>query len=88
MKTTFIISTFVLIVALCCSCGRMQNVTKHFHSWATGLDRKITLYDLSGKVIKEWKTKAQIEDNGGSVYFIDSNGKAVTVSGTFIIQEE
>jgi hypothetical protein len=53
----------------------------------TGLDRKITLYDMSGKTIREWRTTAKVEDRGGTCFFI-VNGKAVTISGTFIIEEQ
>ena len=83
------LSSFILTAALCglMGCGYMRNVSKHFHSAVTGLDRKITLYNANGGVIKEWRTRAQIEDKGGTVHFI-VNGKAVTVAGTFTIEEQ
>lgn len=67
-------------------CG-FQNTLKHTQSSLIGLDRKITLFDSDGKPIKSWQTRAKIEDNGGTIYFI-ANGKAVTISGTFIVEEE
>ena len=68
--------------------GDFQNKVKHFQSSMTGLNRNITLYSNNGEIIKEWNTKVKIEDKGGTVYFIDNNGKAVIISGTFIIQEK
>ena len=85
MKAKFLLP--VLAIGLLAGCGRMSNIGKHFHSAMTGLDRKVTLYSSDGKVLKEWRTTAQIEDRGGTVFFI-VDGKAVTVSGTFIVEEQ
>ena len=75
----------LILVATLSGCG-LQNQIKHLKSSVVGLNRKITLYDANGKVIREWNTKAKIEDNGGTCYFI-TEGKAYTISGTFIIEE-
>lgn len=78
----------ITTIAICLTaCGEGGNLIKHMHSSLTGLDRKITLYAANGKPIKEWRTSAKIEDHGGSVFFIH-NGKAVTVAGTFIVEEQ
>lgn len=77
----------VLCVGLLCSgCGEFRNLTKHVHSSFTGLNRHITLYAADGKVIREWDTRAKTEDRGGTVWFV-VDGKAVTVSGTFVVEE-
>ena len=73
-------------ILLFSGCG-LQNGLKHAQSSLMGLDRKITLYDGTGKVIREWRTRAKVEDKGGSCYFI-VEGKAVTISGTFVIEEQ
>ena len=73
-------------VALLAGCG-LQNTFKHVESSLIGLRRVITLYDANGGVIKRWATTAKVEDNGGTAYFI-VNGKAVTIAGTFIIEEQ
>jgi hypothetical protein len=65
-----------------------QMVRKHMVSSMVGLERHISLYDASGKIIKEWDVKSKVEDQGGTCYFLDDKGKAVTVSGFFIIQEK
>lgn len=86
MKTKML--TALLLVQLTFSgCAECQNFGKHVHSTFTGLNRTITLYDANGHTIKEWHTQAKVEDKGGTCYFLDANGKAVTISGTFIIQE-
>lgn len=88
MKINRNIRYAVMVTALCLvACGEAGNIMKHAHSSFTGLNRKITLYSANGQPIKEWVTSAKIEDHGGSVFFI-CNSKAVTVAGTFIIEEQ
>lgn len=67
-------------------CGEITNLSKHLHSSLSGLNRKITLYNSNGGIIREWVTQAKVEDKGGTCFFV-VNGKAITVSGTFIIEE-
>ena len=85
----------VCVVAVMCSallcltgCGSWHIFTKHLHSSTTGLNRKITLYSANGGIIREWVTTTAVEDKGGTCFFLDANDKNVTVSGTFIIQEQ
>lgn len=88
-----IISGTATAVAVACiglfgaGCGLGKNISKHIHSATTGLDRKITLYAADGHIIKEWRTTAQIEDQGGSVQFI-VDGKSVYIAGTFTVEEQ
>lgn len=77
----------IVLCALCAGCGEAANTMKHMQGSFVGLNRTITLYSANGEVIREWKTKAKIEDKGGTVYFLDANNKAITVSGTFIVEE-
>lgn len=82
---------FVLLIAVALilpGCGAAANNLKHLQSSMIGLNRKITLYSANGEVIKTWSTKAKIEDHGGTVYFLDSKSKAITISGTFTVEEE
>lgn len=76
----------LLLLLMLASCGQASNSLKHFKSLVVGLDRHIVLYTADGKVIREWNTTAQIEDRGGTCYFICA-GKAVIISGTFVIEE-
>lgn len=86
MKSLNVILVAIALVSLT-GCGGCANTLKHTQSDWFGLNRKITLYNANGGVIKEWQTKAKIEDRGGSVYFLDKNGKATTISGTFVVEE-
>ncbi len=67
--------------------GVGRNIAKHVKSSVVGLDRHITLYASDGRVIREWTTRTKTEDKGGTIYFLDAGGKAVTVSGTFVVEE-
>lgn len=82
-KKTLLIA--LLIASM--GCGQIRNSFKHLHSSLTGLHRHITLYANDGSVIREWDTTAKVEDQGGTVWFI-VNGKAVTVAGTFVVEEK
>lgn len=78
---------FLIAMVLLTGCGEIQNASKHVHSSFTGLNRKITLYNSAGGVIRQWQTTAKVEDKGGTCFFI-VDGKAITVSGTFVIEEQ
>lgn len=78
----------VLIVTQLTGCAGCQNSMKHGWSDMVGLDREITLYNSDGGEIKKWRTRAKVEDKGGTCWFLDKDGKAVTISGTFIIEEK
>ena len=75
------------MVVVLTGCGKFSNILRHEESDWFGLNRTITLYNANGTAIQTWKAKSKVEDRGGSCYFIDSNSKAVIISGTFIIQE-
>jgi uncharacterized lipoprotein YehR (DUF1307 family) len=77
-----------LLCFLLTGCAQCRNDWKHMQSSVTGLDRSITLYAADGSVIQQWQTNAKVEDQGGTCYFLDEDGKAVIISGTFIIEEE
>lgn len=77
-----------LLIPFLSGCGSLSNQLKHFQSSMIGLNREISLYDYSGKVIRIWETRSKIEDNGGTVYFLDAHGKAITISGIYVIEEK
>jgi hypothetical protein len=64
----------------------VQQRISHVESRPIGLDRTITLYSNDGKPIKSWKGRVQVELEGGAARFI-VHGKAVTISGTYVIEE-
>lgn len=70
-------------------CTASQRVQlKHFQSDILGLNREITLYSESGQVIQKWETKSKVENFGGSISFLDSNGKSIGLSGTYTVIEK
>lgn len=79
---------FSLSLPMVTGCAGCQNSMKHLQSDILGLNRKITIYSANGDVVREWSTKAKVEDRGGSCYFLDDDGKAVIVSGSFVIEEK
>lgn len=79
---------FILLSLPCISgCAGCRNDWKHFQSNIVGLNRKITVYRLDGTELRSWKVQSKVEDSGGTCYFLTDDGKAVTVSGNFIIEE-
>lgn len=82
----------LLLLAVLClpfaGCAGCQNDMKHAWSDVAGLDREIVLYDAYGHPIRQWRTRAKVEDEGGTCYFLDADGKAVIISGTFVIEEK
>ena len=66
---------------------KQRKEIKHIKSDIIGLKRKITLYDMNGRVIREWEGRFKIEIQGGYISFIDEDGKEVKLSGTIVVEE-
>lgn len=78
----------VLSLALFAGCTAGQQLElKKQQAGIWGLTRTITLYGADGQEVRRWQTKSAVSDKGGSCYFLDANGKAVTISGSFVIEE-
>jgi hypothetical protein len=92
LKTKIIIGGTIFLVLLLVglysylSLPSVQQRISHAESRAIGLDRTITLYSNDGKPIKSWKGRVQVEIEGGAARFI-LHGKAITISGTYVIEE-
>ena len=92
LKTKMIIAGIVVLAVLLLglyaylSQATIQQRISHAESRAIGLDRTITLYSNDGKPIKSWKGRVQVELEGGAARFI-LHGKAVTISGTYVIEQ-
>lgn len=84
MKKLIILSMALVFL---CGCKDVRNAMKHARSSIIGLNREITLYAADGRVIRQWQTRAKVEDKGGTCWFI-CDGKAYTVSGTFVVAEK
>ncbi|MEF3168752.1 MAG: DUF5052 family protein [Deltaproteobacteria bacterium] len=46
---------------------KQRKEIKHIKSDIIGLKRKITLYDMNGRVIREWEGRFKIEIQGGYI---------------------
>lgn len=53
-----------------------------------GLHREVRLYSDDGNVIASWTGQFKVEDRGGSARFVLDNGKAVMISGTYVVEEK
>lgn len=78
-----IVATFGL--SGCSSCSR--SVKSMSSDIGGGLDRTVTLYDNTGKEIKSWHGKIDLESNDQEVFF-DLNGKRVIIQGGIVVSEE
>lgn len=87
MKKT-LIGLCLIGLTLLPGCNGCRNDFKHFTSDTFGINRTVTLYDGNGVVIKEYHTTSKVEDQGGTLYFIDNHGKAVYISGTITVEED
>ena len=86
----FILAVVGIIATLglsgCSSCSRMtKSVSSDFSS---GINRTVTLYDNTGKEIKSWHGKFDIESNDQEVFFDDAQGKRVIIQGGIVVSEE
>jgi hypothetical protein len=79
-------SAFLLLGAAACT-ERQRKDIKHIKSDIIGLQRKVTLYDCSGRSIRTWEGRFKIEVMGSYLSFIDDEGKDVKVSGTVLVEE-
>jgi len=77
-----------LLVFGCFGCTESQRKSiKHAKSDLVGLKRTITLYDCSGKPIRQWEGRFKVEMQGSTASFIDDDDNEVKISGTYIIEE-
>ena len=68
-------------------CHKLTKKVKHIQSDLSGLNRKITLLNCDGDVIRSWEGNFMIELIGNSASWIDDNNKEVKISVTFVIEE-
>ena len=76
----------VLVISLC-SCQMIKNAGRQIVSSTTGISRAITVYSNDGHIIRTWTTKSSINDEGSVICFYDSEGNAIQVSGTVIVEQ-
>lgn len=85
MKHIFI--CFALLVSLS-GCGHYRSVINQMQTAFGKIERKVTLYDSNGVVIKTWTTSNAIEAYGPSgIAFVDSNKVHVRITGIIMIEQ-
>ena len=75
-------------LVLLSSCNSCRQNFKAIKSQTSGLNRTVRLFDASGKVIQAWNITSTCESKGNGIWFLDEHEKAVTINGTFIIEEK
>jgi hypothetical protein len=81
------ILALVVFCLMFASCGRMSQNIKGMESATVGLDRTVTQYDFSGKVIQQFEGRFTVIDVIGGVKFV-CNGKRVRLLGGIITDIE
>jgi hypothetical protein len=85
-KFALFVSLVALSLTLAGCTERQRQDLSHWKSDLIGLKRTITLYSHDGKPIKKWNGRFKVEVHGGAARFI-VDGKAVIISGAYIIEE-
>jgi hypothetical protein len=78
----------IIAVGLLASCNGCRQDFKRIKSTSVGIERTITLFDATGKVIKVWNIDSTYQSSGTGINFIDKNEKFVAINGTFIVEEK
>ena len=69
-------------------CASFQSIDKNIKNQVGGgLFRRVTFYSLDGKVLKTWEGKVFTESDEGQALHFQVNGKRMTLSGTYSIEE-
>ena len=85
-KLVLILLSTTLLMCSGCTQKQRQELS-HWKSDLIGLKRTITLYGENGKPIKTWEGRYKVETSGCTARFLD-DGKAIIISGTFVIEEK
>ncbi|MCX7714657.1 MAG: DUF5052 family protein [Clostridia bacterium] len=90
MKKVMIISALVVAAAIAIAgCQSFQRSIKDLNSEITGLNRKVSVYDQNGNLLREYTGRIDIAENeyGNKVKF-DINGKRVILYNAIVVVEE
>jgi hypothetical protein len=83
-----IVLAVVIGLGMLASCNGCRQDFKRIKSTSVGIERTVTLFDASGKVIKVWQIDSTYQSSGTGINFIDKNEKFVAINGTFIVEEK
>ena len=93
-RVAFVAALIVSVMAIVTVCGLAgcssfsRNVKSAVSDYSGGLNRTVTLYDNTGKEIKSWHGKFDIESNDQEIFFDDEQGKRVIIQGGIVMSEE
>jgi hypothetical protein len=76
----------IVLIGVGAQCESCRQTVSHWKSNVSGLDRRIVLYANDGSVIRKWEGRFQVEVLGTTARFLVGS-RAVTISGTFVIEE-
>ena len=82
-----VISLLTICVLMLWSTKGCQQLRSHIKSGTIGLQRVVTFYAVDGTKLAEWSGRLNVEDKGGSFRFVTENGKAITVTGSVVVEE-
>ena len=81
----------VLAIVIVCGLAGCSSYSRSVKSMSSdiigGLNRTVTLYDNTGKEIKSWHGKIDLESNDQEVFF-DLNYNRVIIQGGIVVCEE
>jgi hypothetical protein len=86
LKKAVVVLAIIPVLYLSGCTEKQRQDYSHWKSDVIGLKRTITLYDGNGKPIKSWSGRVKVDAEGCTARFI-VDGKAVMISGTFVIEE-
>ncbi|MFH1118023.1 MAG: hypothetical protein V1792_29225 [Pseudomonadota bacterium] len=81
-----LICTVPVLMAVSGCTEKQRQEYSHWKSDLIGLNRRITLYSADGTPIKKWEGRYKVEIKDGVARFIH-DGKAIVISGTFVVEE-
>ncbi len=88
---TFVIFSVIIVaggIVLWSTMNSTRQTLKGITSRVSGLERKVTLFDANGKMIRSWDINSTYRADGTGIDFIDKNEKFVAINGTFIVEEK
>lgn len=69
-------------------CTTWESTVKNFKSDTSGIDRKVTVYSLDGKVLAEYEGKIMVTQSETSMRIDTANGKRVIFYNVSVVVEE
>lgn len=82
-----VICAVALIVFGLGGCASLDRQWKTAESNTAGLNRKVTLYNDKGEVMREWEGVISLGDDDAQIMF-DLDGKRYVIQGGIVVVEE